>query len=133
MVDSCQTYAIPMLVLILILTGKNDGGYQPERLALFGLGLEVGSIRRIQGIGYGVLEFLRVGTTFDTYFTGVESPLPKKEPRAGMLTRAMAKELSAASAHECLFVDFLFEEETKKVSEALKHPRWVDAMQEELN
>ncbi|GJX35938.1 hypothetical protein Tco_0247495 [Tanacetum coccineum] len=52
---------------------------------------------------------------------------------AGMLTRAMAKELSAASAHECLFVDFLFEEETKKVSEALKHPRWVDAMQEELN
>ncbi|GJU99332.1 hypothetical protein Tco_1328603 [Tanacetum coccineum] len=32
-------------------------GFQPERL-----GLEVGSIRRIQGIGYGVLEFLRVGT-----------------------------------------------------------------------
>ncbi|GJY32839.1 retrovirus-related pol polyprotein from transposon TNT 1-94 [Tanacetum coccineum] len=31
-----------------------------------------------------------------------------------MLTRAMAKELSAASAHECLFVDFLFEEEPKK-------------------
>nr|GEV45333.1 retrovirus-related Pol polyprotein from transposon TNT 1-94 [Tanacetum cinerariifolium] len=34
--------------------------------------------------------------------------------RAGMLTRTMAKELSAASAHECLFVDFLFEEEPKK-------------------
>ncbi|GKC00633.1 hypothetical protein Tco_0986769 [Tanacetum coccineum] len=32
-----------------------------------------------------------------------------------MLTRAMAKELSAASAHECLFVEFLFEEEPKKV------------------
>ncbi|GKB28417.1 retrovirus-related pol polyprotein from transposon TNT 1-94 [Tanacetum coccineum] len=31
-----------------------------------------------------------------------------------MLTRAMAKQLSAASAHECLFVDFLFEEEPKK-------------------
>ncbi|GKA73711.1 retrovirus-related pol polyprotein from transposon TNT 1-94 [Tanacetum coccineum] len=31
-----------------------------------------------------------------------------------MLTRAMAKELSAASAHECLFVDFLSEEEPKK-------------------
>ncbi|GJR65276.1 hypothetical protein Tco_0011341 [Tanacetum coccineum] len=43
-------------------------------------------------------------------------------PGAGMLTRAMAKQLSAASAHECLFVDFLFEEEPKKVSEALKHP-----------
>ncbi|GKC03663.1 hypothetical protein Tco_0995273, partial [Tanacetum coccineum] len=40
----------------------------------------------------------------------------------GMLIRAMAKELINASAHECLFVDFLSEEETKKVSEALKHP-----------
>ncbi|GJS58992.1 ribonuclease H-like domain-containing protein [Tanacetum coccineum] len=30
-------------------------------------GLEVGSIRRIQGIGYGVLEFLLVGTTFDIF------------------------------------------------------------------
>ncbi|GJZ26715.1 retrovirus-related pol polyprotein from transposon TNT 1-94, partial [Tanacetum coccineum] len=53
--------------------------------------------------------------------------------RAGMLTRAMAKELSAASTHECLFVDFLFEEEPKKVSKGLEHPRWVNAMQEELN
>ncbi|GJX34837.1 hypothetical protein Tco_0246394 [Tanacetum coccineum] len=30
-------------------------------------GLEVGSIRHIQGIGYGVLEFLGVGTTFDIF------------------------------------------------------------------
>ncbi|GJU38664.1 hypothetical protein Tco_1191621 [Tanacetum coccineum] len=30
-------------------------------------GLEVGSIRRIQGIGYGVLGFLRVGTTLDIF------------------------------------------------------------------
>ncbi|GJY42580.1 hypothetical protein Tco_0430793 [Tanacetum coccineum] len=52
---------------------------------------------------------------------------------ARMLTKAMAKELSAASAHECLFADFLSEEDPKKVFEALKHPRWVDAMQEELN
>nr|GEW10008.1 hypothetical protein [Tanacetum cinerariifolium] len=52
---------------------------------------------------------------------------------AGMLTRAMAKQLSAASAHECLFVEFLFKEEPKKVSEALKRPGWVDAMQDELN
>ncbi|GKG37701.1 hypothetical protein Tco_0456924, partial [Tanacetum coccineum] len=29
--------------------------------------MEVGSIRRIQGIGYGVLEFLGVGTTFDIF------------------------------------------------------------------
>ncbi|GJT22779.1 retrovirus-related pol polyprotein from transposon TNT 1-94 [Tanacetum coccineum] len=35
-------------------------------------------------------------------------------PGARMLTRAMAKELSVASAHECPFVDFLFEEEPKK-------------------
>ncbi|GJS77548.1 retrovirus-related pol polyprotein from transposon TNT 1-94 [Tanacetum coccineum] len=33
---------------------------------------------------------------------------------AGMLTRAMAKELSATSAHQCLFIDFLSEEEPKK-------------------
>ncbi|GJW97151.1 retrovirus-related pol polyprotein from transposon TNT 1-94 [Tanacetum coccineum] len=54
-------------------------------------------------------------------------------PGAGMLTRAMAKQLSAASAHECLFVDFLSEEEPKKVFKALKHPGWVDATQDELN
>ncbi|GJS38170.1 retrovirus-related pol polyprotein from transposon TNT 1-94 [Tanacetum coccineum] len=41
---------------------------------------------------------------------------------AGMLTIAMAKELSAALTHECHFVDFLSEEEPKKVFEALQHP-----------
>nr|GEV04476.1 retrovirus-related Pol polyprotein from transposon TNT 1-94 [Tanacetum cinerariifolium] len=40
-------------------------------------------------------------------------------PGAKILTRAMAKQLSAASAHECLFVDFLSKEEPKKVFEAL--------------
>ncbi|GJZ59961.1 retrovirus-related pol polyprotein from transposon TNT 1-94 [Tanacetum coccineum] len=54
-------------------------------------------------------------------------------PGAGMLTRAMDKELSVASAHEYLFVDILSEEEPKKVYEALQHPGWVDAMQDELN
>ncbi|GJT77417.1 hypothetical protein Tco_1044142 [Tanacetum coccineum] len=54
-------------------------------------------------------------------------------PGARMLTRAMAKQLSATSTHECLFVDFLSEEEHKKVSEALKYPGWVDAMRDELN
>ncbi|GJX41358.1 retrovirus-related pol polyprotein from transposon TNT 1-94 [Tanacetum coccineum] len=54
-------------------------------------------------------------------------------PGSGMLTRAMAKELGVASAHECLFVDFLSEEEPKRDSEALKHLGWVDSMQEELN
>nr|GEV70679.1 retrovirus-related Pol polyprotein from transposon TNT 1-94 [Tanacetum cinerariifolium] len=54
-------------------------------------------------------------------------------PGAGKLTRAMAKQLSVASAYECLFVNFLSEEEPKKVFEALKHPGWVVAMQDELN
>nr|GEY59330.1 putative ribonuclease H-like domain-containing protein [Tanacetum cinerariifolium] len=33
---------------------------------------------------------------------------------AGMLTRAMAKELSATSAHKCLFVDFSFKKNLKR-------------------
>ncbi|GKC91017.1 hypothetical protein Tco_1151666 [Tanacetum coccineum] len=41
-------------------------------------------------------------------------------PGARMLTRVMAKELSAALAHECLFVDFLSREEPKKVPESAK-------------
>ncbi|GJY54734.1 hypothetical protein Tco_0446398 [Tanacetum coccineum] len=39
-------------------------GFQPERLAK---GLKSVSIRHIQGIGYGVLEFLRVEITFDIF------------------------------------------------------------------
>ncbi|GKD27233.1 retrovirus-related pol polyprotein from transposon TNT 1-94, partial [Tanacetum coccineum] len=50
-----------------------------------------------------------------------------------MLIRSMAAKLTASSASECLFADFLSEIEPKKVSEELKHPRWIDAMQEELN
>ncbi|GJR27114.1 retrovirus-related pol polyprotein from transposon TNT 1-94 [Tanacetum coccineum] len=42
-------------------------------------------------------------------------------------------QLTAVSASECLFADFLSEIEPKKVSKALKHQGWVDAMQEELN
>nr|GEU69140.1 hypothetical protein [Tanacetum cinerariifolium] len=57
----------------------------------------------------------------------------KGNPGAEMLIRTMAKELSTALTHECPFVDFLSKEEPKKVSEALKHPRGVDLMQEELN
>ncbi|GJY94485.1 retrovirus-related pol polyprotein from transposon TNT 1-94 [Tanacetum coccineum] len=55
------------------------------------------------------------------------------DPGVGMLTRAMAKELSVDSAHECLFVDFLSEEEPKNVSEALQHLGWFGAMPDELN
>ncbi|GKE74500.1 retrovirus-related pol polyprotein from transposon TNT 1-94, partial [Tanacetum coccineum] len=46
-----------------------------------------------------------------------------------MLTRSMAAKLTAASASECLFPDFLSKIEPKKVSEALKHPGWIDVMQ----
>nr|GEU77279.1 uncharacterized mitochondrial protein AtMg00810-like [Tanacetum cinerariifolium] len=45
----------------------------------------------------------------------------------------MAAKLTTASASECLFSDFLFEIKPKKVSKALKHLGWIDAMQEELN
>ncbi|GJZ27662.1 retrovirus-related pol polyprotein from transposon TNT 1-94 [Tanacetum coccineum] len=55
------------------------------------------------------------------------------EDNEGMLTRSMAAQLIIASTSECLFADFLSKIEPKKVSEALKHPGWVDAMQEELN
>ncbi|GKB44966.1 retrovirus-related pol polyprotein from transposon TNT 1-94, partial [Tanacetum coccineum] len=50
-----------------------------------------------------------------------------------MLTRSMVAKLITSSASECLFADFLSKIDPNKVSEALKHPRWVDAMQEELN
>ncbi|GKB27268.1 retrovirus-related pol polyprotein from transposon TNT 1-94 [Tanacetum coccineum] len=50
-----------------------------------------------------------------------------------MLTRAMARELSVALAYECLFVNFMSEEEPKKVLEALNHLRLANAMQDELN
>ncbi|GJW46060.1 retrovirus-related pol polyprotein from transposon TNT 1-94 [Tanacetum coccineum] len=39
-----------------------------------------------------------------------------------MLTRSMAAKLTAASASECLFTDFLSKIEPKKASKALKHP-----------
>ncbi|GJS65845.1 hypothetical protein Tco_0680409 [Tanacetum coccineum] len=55
------------------------------------------------------------------------------DPSESMLTRSMAAKLTAASASECLFADFLSKIEPKKVYEALKYPRWVDAVQEELN
>nr|GEY61812.1 retrovirus-related Pol polyprotein from transposon TNT 1-94 [Tanacetum cinerariifolium] len=56
-----------------------------------------------------------------------------QEQNEGMLTRNMAAKLTTASANECIFADFLSEIEPKKVSEALEHPGWINAMQEELN
>ncbi|GJU11251.1 retrovirus-related pol polyprotein from transposon TNT 1-94 [Tanacetum coccineum] len=55
------------------------------------------------------------------------------DPGEGMLTRSMTAKLTTASANECLFADFLSEIEPKKVSETLKHPGWINSLQEELN
>ncbi|GJS60019.1 putative reverse transcriptase domain-containing protein [Tanacetum coccineum] len=55
------------------------------------------------------------------------------DPGEGMLTRSMAAKLTVASASECLFAYFLSKIEPKKVSEALKHLGWIDAIQEDLN
>nr|GEU30963.1 uncharacterized mitochondrial protein AtMg00810-like [Tanacetum cinerariifolium] len=41
-----------------------------------------------------------------------------RNPEARMLTRAMAKKLSVASAHEYLFVDFLSKEKPKKIKQS---------------
>ena len=47
-------------------------------------------------------------------------------PEAGVQTRS-------ATQNECLFHNFLSQEEPKKVEDALKDSDWVTAMQEELN
>ena len=47
-------------------------------------------------------------------------------PEADVLTRS-------ATQNECLFHNFLSQEEPKKVEDALKNSDWVTAMQEELN
>ncbi|GJR13179.1 hypothetical protein Tco_0795831 [Tanacetum coccineum] len=59
------------------------------------------------------------------YNSSPKSTLTHSISGAGRLTRAMAKELGAASSYECLFIDFLSEEEPKKVSDALQHPGWI--------
>ncbi|GKC63689.1 retrotransposon-related protein [Tanacetum coccineum] len=56
------------------------------------------------------------------------------EPLAGVTTRSRVRDFEAASAYECLYVNFLLLEiDTKKVIESLEEEVWVIAMQEELN
>nr|GEW08140.1 uncharacterized mitochondrial protein AtMg00810-like [Tanacetum cinerariifolium] len=57
-----------------------------------------------------------------------ELPVRKNHARNGMLRRSMAAKLTTASASGCLFANFPSKIEPKKVSEALKHPRWVDSI-----
>ncbi|GKE87717.1 hypothetical protein Tco_1565192, partial [Tanacetum coccineum] len=58
---------------------------------------------------------------------------PICEPMAGITTRSKVKDSKAASAHECMYVNFLSKMEPKKLIEALKEKGWIIAMQEELN
>ncbi|GKC21382.1 retrovirus-related pol polyprotein from transposon TNT 1-94, partial [Tanacetum coccineum] len=55
------------------------------------------------------------------------------EPLADITTRSWIRDSDAASASECLYVNFLFEMEPKKLIEALEEEGWIIAMQEELN
>ncbi|GJW84586.1 retrovirus-related pol polyprotein from transposon TNT 1-94 [Tanacetum coccineum] len=55
------------------------------------------------------------------------------EPLAGITTRSRIRESDAASASECLCVNFLSKMEPKKLIEALEEEGWIIAMQEELN
>ncbi|GJW34250.1 retrovirus-related pol polyprotein from transposon TNT 1-94, partial [Tanacetum coccineum] len=55
------------------------------------------------------------------------------EPLAGITTRSRVRDSDAASAHECLYVNFLSKIEPKKLIDALKEKGWVISMQEELN
>ncbi|GKB85706.1 retrovirus-related pol polyprotein from transposon TNT 1-94 [Tanacetum coccineum] len=52
-----------------------------------------------------------------------------------VFTRSMASKLTAATTREMSISDFLLSLiiEAKKVFEALKHPGWINGMQEELN
>ncbi|GJR02640.1 hypothetical protein Tco_0525624 [Tanacetum coccineum] len=55
------------------------------------------------------------------------------EPQANVTKRSRVRDFEAASADECLYVNFLSKIELKKVIEALEEEGSVIAMQEELN
>ncbi|GJS65871.1 retrovirus-related pol polyprotein from transposon TNT 1-94 [Tanacetum coccineum] len=53
-------------------------------------------------------------------------------PSAGVTTRSKIRDSEATSAHECLYVNFLFEIEPKKVIEALEEEGWIIAILEAI-
>ncbi|GJW40083.1 retrovirus-related pol polyprotein from transposon TNT 1-94 [Tanacetum coccineum] len=55
------------------------------------------------------------------------------EPLDEITTRSRVRDSEAASAHECLYVNFLSQIEPKRLIEALEEEGWIIAMQEELN
>nr|GFC87335.1 retrovirus-related Pol polyprotein from transposon TNT 1-94 [Tanacetum cinerariifolium] len=50
------------------------------------------------------------------------------KPQAGITTRSIIRDSEAASAHECLYVNFLSVIEPKKIIEALEEEGWIIAM-----
>ncbi|GJZ54756.1 retrovirus-related pol polyprotein from transposon TNT 1-94 [Tanacetum coccineum] len=55
------------------------------------------------------------------------------EHLAGITTRSKVRDSKDASAHVCMYVNFLSKKEPKKLIEALEEEGWIIAMQEELN
>ncbi|GJY88044.1 retrovirus-related pol polyprotein from transposon TNT 1-94, partial [Tanacetum coccineum] len=55
------------------------------------------------------------------------------EPLDGVTTRSKIRDSEVASAHECLYVNFLSQIKPKRLIEALEEEGWIIAMQEELN
>ncbi|GJV43915.1 hypothetical protein Tco_1428451 [Tanacetum coccineum] len=73
------------------------------------------AVSSIKTISPSFIPFMATSTTQDRWSRDKHIELVNivGNPGDGMLTRVMVKELSAASSHECLFVDFLSEEEPK--------------------
>ncbi|GJW61253.1 hypothetical protein Tco_0110588 [Tanacetum coccineum] len=58
------------------------------------------------------------------------SPLAEGKPLAGITIRSRIRDSKDASAHECLYVNFLSEMEPKKLIETLKEEGWIIVMQD---
>nr|GFB34413.1 hypothetical protein [Tanacetum cinerariifolium] len=76
---------------------------------------------------------------FHTYVVGAEADINNME--SIILTRSMVKgvrdqggisQMFNEDFHTCMFACFLLQEEPKRIHQALKHPSWIEAMQEEL-
>nr|GEY83963.1 retrovirus-related Pol polyprotein from transposon TNT 1-94 [Tanacetum cinerariifolium] len=60
-------------------------------------------------------------------------PLQPFNPQMKVSLILVVRDSKATSAYECLYVNFIFEMEPKKLIEALEEEGWIIAMQEELN
>ncbi|GJU29492.1 retrovirus-related pol polyprotein from transposon TNT 1-94 [Tanacetum coccineum] len=76
----------------------------------------------------------------DDHPVSADNPEPTKiqedvisETLVGIITRSRIRDLEAASAHECLYINFLSEVEPKKLIEALEEEGWMDVKSAFLN